>query len=453
MQTNLTYHSLTNRREQKLLLLAVLAVTLGSLASPAVAEDPYDLAWTRQLGTPAWDESTSAAVDAVGNVFISGWTGGNLEGSNAGGRDAFLRKYDTSGNVLWTRQLGTSENEYSYAVAADTAGNVFISGSTYGTLNWPNEGNGDAFLSKYDSSGSLVWTRQLGTSNYDSSYGMAVATDGNVLITGPTWGNLGGTYSGYDDAFVSKYDTSGNVLWTRQLGTSDSDDSHGVTTDGVGNVFITGFTAGSLDGTNAGDYDAYLSKYDASGNPLWTRQLGTANNDGSFDVAADTVGNVFITGRTAGNLDGSNAGSNDIFVSKYDTQGSLIWTRQQGTSGEEDSRSVAVDAAGNIFISGGTRGNLGGTNAGDFDAFVTKYDTSGSLLWSHQLGTSSADDSHSVALDASGNVFISGRTNGSLGGPNAGSYDAFVVKFNVPEPSTLGLLLAGGLVMLRRRGR
>ena len=133
----------------------------------------------------------------------------------------------------------------------------------------------------------------------------------------------------------------------------------------------------------------------------------------------------------------------------------LAWTRQLGTSSGDISYSVAIDGSGNAYISGYTGGDLGGTNAGLHDAFLAKYDSAGSLLWTRQLGTSSGDYG-SVAIDGSGNVYISGGTGGSLGGPNAGSDDVFLAKYVVPEPATL-LLLAPGLLgfagLLRRKLR
>ncbi len=129
------------------------------------------------------------------------------------------------------------------------------------------------------------------------------------------------------------------------------------------------------------------------------------------------------------------------------------WTRQLGTSSWDLSNDVAADALGNVFISGYTQGSLGGPNAGSADAFVSKYDSSGSLLWTRQFGTSRTDHSYGVAADPLGNVFISGYTTGSLGGPYAGGGDAFLVKLTVPEPSTILIVTAAGLPMLLKRRR
>ena len=147
-----------------------------------------------------------------------------------------------------------------------------------------------------------------------------------------------------------------------RLRTEDDDFAQSVTVDSSGNIYISGGTYGSLDGTNAGSVDAFLTKFDTSGNELWTEQLGTAYTDGSNAVATDSAGNVYISGITAGDLGGTNAGANDAFLTKYDASGNLQWSRQIGTISDDRSYSVAVDSSGNIFISGFTRGDLNGGN-------------------------------------------------------------------------------------------
>jgi hypothetical protein len=280
---------------------------------------------------------------------------------------------------------------------------------------------------------------------------------GNVYISGRTYGSLGGVNAGSSDAFVSKYDDAGNLLWAEQLGTSSDDRSYGVSADSLGNVYISGFTDGSLGGANAGDFDAFVSKYDDAGNLVWTEQLGTSSDDVSYGVSADSLGNVYIAGSTKGSLGGVNSGREetpDAFVSKYDSAGNLLWTEQLGTRGFDTSRGVSADSLGNVYISGHTSGTLGGASAGSTDAFVSKYDDAGNLLWTEQLGTISFDWSHGVSADARGNVYISGRTWGNLDGANTGG-GAFVTKFSdpVPEPGTLALAFTAGLLWLGRVSR
>jgi len=411
------------------------AIFLVVTGAAYAAEAPYELAWTRQLGTSDSDSSRSVAIDGSGNAYISGYTEGSLGGPSAGITDAFLAKYDSAGSLLWTRQLGTSSNDRGYSVAIDGSGNAYISGHTKGGLGGgPTAGGWDAFLAKFDSSGTHLWTSQLGTSGWDMSYSVAVDGSGNAYISGRT-DNGPISYPYNIDAFLAKYDSSGSLLWTEQLGTSEYDISNSVAIDGSGNAYISGWTSGSIGGPNEGSSDAFLAKYAPSGSPLWTRQLGTSSSDQSFSVAIDGSGNAYISGRTEGSLDGPHAGGDDAFLAKYNDSGSLLWKRQLGTSSSDVSYSVAIDGSGNAYISGETWGDLGGPNEGSCDAFLAKYDTSGSLLWTKQLGTGDWDDSWSVAIDGSGNAYISGYTKGSLGGPNAGGADAFLAKYVPGTPS------------------
>ncbi len=300
--------------------------------------------WIEQLGTSGVDESKRVATDSNGNVYISGYTSGSLNGTNAGSFDAWIAKYDGQGNLLWTKQFGTSESDISSGVATDSNGNVYISGSTSGSLNGgTNAGSGDAWIAKYDTQGNLLWTEQLGSSGRDDSNGVATDSNGNVYISGFTYGSLSGTNAGSGDAWVAKYDAQGNLLWTEQLGSSKDDFSEGVATDSNANVYISGYTYGSLNGTNAGITDAWIAKYDGQGNLLWTEQFGTSSDDRSNGVATDSNANVYISGFTYSSLSGTNAGSGDAWIAKYDTQGNLLWTEQLGSSTDDRSNGVATE--------------------------------------------------------------------------------------------------------------
>jgi hypothetical protein len=274
-----------------------------------------------------------------------------------------------------------------------------------------------------------------------------------VYVSGRTDGSLGGPYAGDFDTLIRKYDAAGNVQWTRQFGTARDEISGGISADGLGNIYVSGITNASLGGPNAGAYDAFVRKYDAGGNVLWTRQLGTSSNEGSEGVSADDLGNVYVSGDTRGSLGGPIAGGSDVFVSKYNAAGTLLWTRQLGSNSLDFNSGVSADGLGNVYIAGYTSGSLGGPHAGGYDAFVSKYDEAGNLLWTRQLGTSSADYGRGVSADGLGNVFISGDTFGSLGGPSAGSGDAFVAKYFVPEPGALLLVVTAGIGVLCRRRR
>jgi hypothetical protein len=175
--------------------------------------------------------------------------------------DAFLSKYDQAGVLHWTRQLGTNRDETGWGVSANKLGDVFMWGYTTGDLAAPNTSGNDAFISKYDSLGHLQWTRQLGTFSLVASFGGVSADElGNVYFAGHTLRPLVDGASNNWDAFAGKYDADGELVWIRQFGTGEIDDAYGVSWDGDSNLYVAGRSFGNLWGSNAGLDDAFLMK-------------------------------------------------------------------------------------------------------------------------------------------------------------------------------------------------
>ncbi len=177
---------------------------------------------------------------------------------------------------------------------------------------------------KYNGDGDKQWTRQLGSSAIENGRGIATDAGGNIYVAGFTFGALdGNTSAGAEDLFVVKYNGAGEKQWTRQLGSSSYDDGIGSATDASGNVYVTGFTNAALDGnSSAGSDDLFLVKYNSAGQKQWTRQFGSSSGDGAWGIATDASSNVYVTGYTAGALDGNtSAGNSDMFVVKYDDSG------------------------------------------------------------------------------------------------------------------------------------
>jgi hypothetical protein len=403
----------------------------------AAAEVTTHPARVVQFGTPADDLGYALTADGSGNVFVAGYTTGNLNGANAGQKDIFLAKYDSSKARQWVRQLGTTADEVAYGVGADSSGNVYVAGYTEGGLGGEaNSGGADAFLAKYDPAGNLLWTRLLGTADKDWALGLAVDGSGNAYMTGYTYGNMPGwTNQGEADIFVAKFDTAGTRQWVAQLGTAGMDEGNGVAVDGTGNIYVTGFTEGSLDGTNVGGSDIFLAKYDTSGNQLWVKQLGSPGTDWAWAVAVDGSGNPYITGYTKGNLDGTNQGNSDIFLAKYNPSGTLVWLKQLGTSGMDDGYGIAVDGDGNAYVTGGTQGVLGeNVNRGSYDIFWAKYDASGNQQWVRQGGTAGEDVGVGLGVffDSIRNLlYVAGYTAGGFdGNASLGGFDALLVKLD-----------------------
>ena len=350
---------------------------------------------TYQLATH--DYANGVVTDSSGNVYVTGGAKGGLDGNtSAGNTDLFMLKYNSSGTKQWTKQLGSSGRDSANAIAIDSSGNLYVTGMTFGGLDWnTNSGSNDLFVVKYNSSGTKQWTKQYGTGQYDEARGVATDSSGNVYVVGGTKGNLLGiSNSGRTDAFVIKFNSSGTKQWTKKLGTAQNDLANGVATDSSGNFYVTGFTYQHLDGnTSAGNADLFVVKYDSKGKKQWTKQLGTKRNDRATGVATDSSGNIYVTGYTYWKLDGNTyAGSNDAFVVKYNSSGTKQWTKQFGTPSSDLADGVAVDSSGNVYVVGYTYGELdGNTNTGASDIFVVKYNSSGTKQWTKQLGSSSPD--------------------------------------------------------------
>jgi uncharacterized delta-60 repeat protein len=236
------------------------------------------------------------------------------------------------------------------------------------------------------------------------------------------------------DTFLVKYNSSGTKQWLKQLeGSSKSfDKSQGLAVDSSDNIYVAGFTNGGLDGnSSSGKQDFFLIKYNSSGTKEWTKQLGTAEDDEASGVATDSSDNIYVTGYTYGGLDGNtNSGEIDIFLVKYNSSGTKQWTQQLGTPTFEEGNGVAVDSSDNIYVSGWTRGKLD-TYAGRDDAIVLKYNSSGTKQWTRQFGSNSSDIGAGVTVDSSGNIYMTGNTDGGLdGNTNSGKNDIFLVKYN-----------------------
>jgi len=196
--------------------------------------------WTQQTGTADSDGAWMVAVGDDGSVLVAGYTLGDLGGTHAGGFDAFVRKYDAAGTELWTRQFGTEGNDIAYSVSVGSDGSVVVAGRTDGDLDGTgNAGFQDAFVRKYDAAGTVLWTRQFGTASFDSAFSVAVGSDGSVLVAGFTFGDLGGA-GDEGSAFVRKYDALGTEVWTRQFGSRSGDQARSVSVGSDGSVLVAG---------------------------------------------------------------------------------------------------------------------------------------------------------------------------------------------------------------------
>ena len=354
--------------------------------------------------------------------------------------------------------MGAQGSEtYGNAVATDASGNVYAVGYTDGGLDGNNlTGTQDSFLIKYNSSGEKQYTKQFGVQGKDTAaWGVATDGNGNVYVAGYTNGGLdGNTLTGTTDFFFTKYNSSGEKQYTKQLGaTGFATTASAVATDTSGNVYVTGYTNGALDGnTKIGIQDAFLTKFSSIGEKQYTKQLGVKSVINAevikavfaegMSVVTDKSGNVYVLGNLfdqgkdkSDGLDGNSmTGTQDFFLTKYDSSGEKQFTKQLGVQGvRTDAKSVTADANGNVYIAGYTYGGLdGNTLTGENDLFLTKYSSSGEKQFTKQMAGVEGKQTQAwgVTTDPNGNVFVAGDTDGLAGETLTGTNDFLLVKFN-----------------------
>ena len=310
-------------------------------------------------------------------------------------------------NLTFEKTWGGTDSERGYAVARDPSGNIYITGYTKSF----GAGDLDVFLLKYDSSGTLQWQKTWdGRGADEEAYAVAVDSSSNIYITGRTYGF--GTVCAY--VFLLKYDSSGTLQWQKTWGGTGCNYGYGIAVDSSSNIYITGTT----DSFGAGDHDVLLLKYDSSGTLQWQKRWGDTGVDEGMAVAVDSSSNIYITGYT----DSFGAGLLDALLLKYDSSGNLKWQKTWGGGSDDDCMAIAMDASGNIYITGETES----FGAGLWDVLLLKYDSSGTLQWQKTWGGGSDDDCMAIAMDASGNIYITGETE-SFG---AGWFDVLLLKYD-----------------------
>jgi plastocyanin len=422
--------------------------------------DPV-LLYATYLGGSAYDEGLGIAVDASGNAYVTGRTfSTNFPTANAlqvafggGADDAFVAKLNASGSALvYSTYLGGSNGDVGQAIAVDPSGNAYVTGFTYST-NFPTVnpfqaafggGQDDAFVAKLNAAGSaLVYSTYLGGTNDDEAYGIAVDASGNAYVTGrtystnfPTASPLQAAYGGATDAFVAKLNAAGSALvYSTYLGGTNTDEAYGIAVDASGSACVTGWTqstnfptANPLQSAPSGGEDAFVAKLNAAGSALvYSTYLGGSGYEFGQGIAVDASGNAYVTGLTNSTnfptvnpLQAANLATYyTAFVTKVNATGSaLVYSTYLGGNIDDHGAGIAVDASGNAYVTGLTDSSnfptlnpIQAANGGGGDAFVAKLSAAGSaLVYSTYLGGSGGEYGYGIAADGSGNAYVTGRT-------------------------------------------
>lgn len=419
------------------------------------------LTWQTVLGGSGADGGYALAIDGSGNIYVAGVSGaswGSPIRAYTSGNDAYVAKLTPAGALVWNTFLGGSGTDIAWGVAVDADGNIYVSGD--GNATWdapvnPYSAGTDVFVAKLASDGTLSWNTFFGGAGTDHGAGIAVDSNGNALVSGfssTAWGSPVRAYSASNDGIAIKLDPSGALLWHTFLGGTGSDPAPRIAVTGDGSVYVGGYanaTWGSPVRAYTGNYDAYVAKLASDGTLTWNTFAGGTGLDAANSIAVDSNGDVLIAGysnATWGAPVRAYTSGNDAYAAKISSSGALLWNTFLGGSGtDERILSVAADASGNVFLAGYGNATWGtpwrAYTSPFFDAFVAKLTATGALTWNGFLGGAGSDDnSQSITVDTSGNVYVAGSSNATWGTPlraYTADYDAFVAKiFDVaPAPT------------------
>jgi len=408
------------------------------------------LVYSTYIGGSGTDRGYAIAVDGSGNAYVTGFTRstdydvtpGAFQTTYGGGlEDVFVTKLNAAGTALvYSTYIGGIIDDYGTAIAVDGSGNAYVTGYTSST-NYPvtpgafqttNGGIRDVFVTKLNATGTaLVYSTYIGGSGEDYGYGIAVDGSGNAYVTGYTWStNYPVTPGAFQttksttllserDVFVTKLNATGTALvYSTYLGGSDSDYGYAIAVDGSGNAYVTGYTLST--------------DYDVTPGAFQTRKEGGA----------------------------------DVFVTKLNATGTaLVYSTYIGGSGSDRGNAIAVDGSGNAYVTGETNstnydvtpGAFQTTNGGGWDVFVTKLNATGTaLVYSTYIGGSDNDEGNAIAVDGSGNAYVTGETSstdyditpGALqttkSTTNSYETDVFVTKLNAAGTALVYSTYIGG---------
>ncbi|QDU82605.1 FG-GAP repeat protein [Polystyrenella longa] len=473
-----------------------------------------ELDWGLGFGGIGYEQAEQIQIDVYGNIYVAGQYRETFDADpgvgvtmlpSSGGRDLFVSKFDTIGNLLWARSFGAPDNIYLEDSGVDEDNNLFFSGSFNGTVdfdpgvgadNRTSNGSSDVFLMKMDENGNLIWVQTFGGEFSDFGDGLYVDNNGHSYLSGAFEGTVDlDPGAGTDlrtavevNSYISKFDTQGNLIWARDFTQSENpggwaSELNEVTVDVLGNVYAAGLFNGTLDadpGTGifeisspGGGFDLYIVKLDANGDFIWAKTMVSSDNSFTqvpWDIQLDDAGNIYTAGRFSGTTDFDpgpgesnlvSEGQRDAFVQKLDTNGNFEWAVGIGSSNSDRASALAISNAGEVYVTGFTNGPA------DFDpgaesfilneggAYLAKYNTAGELQWA----TNHPTTGEGIALDYAGNIYQVGRFEGivdfapgkdvfELTGKGA---DAFIRKLGNPTIRTdLGISKSSSVVAVEQ---
>lgn len=450
----------------------VISFSLGNYDhQQSLVIDPTVI-WATYYGGSNIDQAWGSCTDASGNVYLVGdtesasniYSGGHQSTMAGGNADAFLVKFNTSGVRLWGTYYGGNGYDIGSFCATDISGSAYMAGLTQSTLGIASVGHqntigggADVFLAKFNSSGLRQWSTYYGGTSFESGFqGCATDVMGNVYLAGMTQSSAGiasgghqNTFSGSKDCFLVKFNGAGVRQWgTYYGGGSGVVNGGSCCTDISGNVYLTGSTnysagvalAGHQNTFAGGSMDAFLVKFNGFGVRQWATYYGGTATESSKSCSTDAFNNVYMAGTASstsgigsGGHQNTYAGNQDAFLIKFDSTGTRQWGTYYGGEQNDNGSSCATDTLGNVYLAGTTQSTAGIATIGAFqngyeggaDAFLVKFDGNGLRQWGTYYGGAALDGGESCSTDNLGSVYLAGVSGSTFGIASGGHQNIY----------------------------
>ncbi len=426
--------------------------------NPFLDHNAYE--WGHGLGSTQNDVAYDIVADSSGNVYVTGSFENTLDFDpgpgvvdlvSTGSTDIFIAKYDSTGQLIWAKSAGGTEDDVAYGIKLDKAGYVYTTGYFKNTADFDPDasvhdlssfGEGDIFILKLDSDGNFLWVQQMGGSGQDEARSISLDKTGNILTTGsfsdisdfdPSTDVMNLSSNGLSDIFISKIDSSGSILWARSVGGNEIDAAHSIATDEEGSVVLTGFYSDTVDFDPGGNIhllqsngvkDIFILKLNSDGLWQWADSFGADEDDEGNSIICDKAGNVYSTGSFRKKVDFNpdppvvninSTGLTNIYISKVDHDGHYVWVKN--FYGQDDEgKSITLDNLGNVYTTGsfsvGTDFDPGALQLSLYtnhrNVFISKLSPNGVFIWVNQLSASTGAQGNAISTRSSAYVYCAG---------------------------------------------
>ncbi len=416
--------------------------------------------WQKAFGGTDYDQVLSVIETFDGGFAAAGIStsaNGNVTGNHGFG-DFWIIKVNATGTLLWQKSYGGSADDGTFSIAQTADSGFVVAGSSTSangnvTLN---HGSTDYWIIKINAAGILQWQKSYGGSSVDIACDIHQTSDLGFIIGGYTISNDGDVTGnhGFEDYWIVKLNSSGNLQWQKTFGGSMDERAYAVQQTADGGYVAGGYTM-STDGDitgNHGDYDYWVIKLNSSGALQWQKTLGGTSMDQNRTVQQTADGGYITAGFTA-SVNGDvtfNHGSEDLWIVKLSSTGTLQWQRSLGGSGVDQAYQVKSLGSGGYLI-GGSSYSLNGDvtgNHGGYDMWIVRTDNVGNIVWQKSLGGSSVEEAYSVSPATNNGYIIAGGTlsnDGNVTG-NHGDFDYWIIKLNEPSnPLPVELISFNGI--------